>query len=274
MCRPCVMLLAIVVGIAPGTVLAEEAFALDCPDRPGSIAQARKLAGTLFTEATRAFDQQRFKDALRRFLCSMTIIEHENTLINIQKTARETVDKAAAVPLLRGYVSKVPDGKFTPQINEILDVMEAELQAETEEVNEPEPQPAPVIVKPPKAPDPPAEEVAATDNRFKHALEVSGWTNVTLGAGTFIAAIAFQGLAASARNKAEEATRYDELLHQRERNKAFQVGATSTFVASALFAGLGIAQLVLAREKDGEAADGPEVSFAPGVGWLGLKGTF
>ena len=72
-CR-CLTLLAIVIGFAPGMALAEDGPGLDCPERPGSTGQARKLAGTLFTEATRAFDQKQFNDALRDFLCSMTKI--------------------------------------------------------------------------------------------------------------------------------------------------------------------------------------------------------
>ncbi len=244
---------------------------LDCPVCPDNVSRARKLAGALFTDASKAFDEQRFLPALKLFLCSMEVIEHKNTLINIEKTLGKISDPEAVAALLQQYVEEMPEGTFTPEMEELLAGLMPEEAAEEEadddeapaEVVEETTPPQPVVTQPQPSPD-----------GSRRIVEISGWSSVTLAATTFITAIALQGVAASARNKAKEAVRYDDFLKYKERNAAFQTGASVTFVASALFAGLGIAQLVMSRER----LDGPErgvtVSIVPGPGSVGVKGEF
>lgn len=257
-------------------IAAEEG--LSCPSRPKNPGKARKLAGALFTDASSAFDDERFQDALKLFLCSMQVIEHPNTLINIEKTVGKLSEKAAGVELLTGFIEDMPDSEFTPKVTALRDTLAEEVEAETEPEATPATVPEQAVeeANPAETP-PPSSACPSSGDRARKLLKISGWTNLAIGAGTFVAAIALQGVAASTRNKAKDAIRYDTFLDEKERSRAFQVGATSTFAASALFAGLGIAQLVLVPdddENDDQAPDTASISLAPGWGWIGVKGAF
>ena len=67
-----------------------------CPERPDKTAKARKLAGTFFSEAEDAFGRELYEEALEKFACSLTMVEHENTIINIERTSAQVKDKRKA----------------------------------------------------------------------------------------------------------------------------------------------------------------------------------
>jgi hypothetical protein len=177
--------------------------------------------------------------------------------------------------LLEAYAKEYPDRNLTPQIDDLIADLKRAVEEEEQEVTPPPPAPEPVEPAQASPGSTSESEVSGKEEaeRARRIVEITGWTGVGLGAASFVAAVVFQGVAAVTRNKARDATTYNEFLDLKEKNAAFQTGATSTFVASALLAGLGIAQLALVREggKDGDEAS---VSIAPGLGWIGVKGEF
>ncbi|MCP4692612.1 MAG: hypothetical protein GY859_31520, partial [Desulfobacterales bacterium] len=66
------MILFAEVGFAEG--LAE------CPERPSDEVEARELAGSLFADGEASFQEKHFDAALAKFVCSLRMAEHENTV--------------------------------------------------------------------------------------------------------------------------------------------------------------------------------------------------
>ena len=262
---------------------------LNCPEKPQNEAKSRKLAGSLFTEAEASFDNGLYLTALESFLCSMVMVEHPNTVINIEKTLEKLPDKRAAVVRLREYANNLPDGELTPKITTLADELEKDFVKEAPpEVVCPEPTPPEVTCPPPSDCAEEIKEVA----RSHRILSITGWVDVSIGAVAFVSAIVLQGVAGAHRNKAENATNYQAFLDSKDKNKSFQIAATSLFITSALVAGTGLAHLLLVSEREKRAAptDGtakenapkddkkqenkPKVSLVPGPTWFGIEGTF
>ena len=262
---------------------------LSCPEKPAGGEKARKMAGSYFAEAEQSFDNGLYLKALESFLCSMSMIEHENTVINIKKTLGKLPDKKAAVDRLRTYVDQHPKGELTPEIAGLADDIESSLPKEkTETCVCPPPPPAPVC--------PPAEKDCTAEmrgiERAHKILSLTGWLNVSIGAAAFVSAIVLQGIAGAQKNKARNATNYEAFLDAKDKNKSLQIAATSMFVASALVAGTGLVHLLLLHEeqkklaqraetpKDSKTNDvkgtesKPQVSLIPGPTWFGIEGTF
>lgn len=262
---------------------------LSCPEKPTDIEKTRKLAGSLFSEAETAFDANLHLKALKRFLCSMMMIEHENTVINIEKTIHKLSDKSDAVPLLRAYAKQASDGIMTGRIISIADGIEEEATRKpTPECDCPECTSS--NLECPPSLDCSAERAGI--GRVHRILSMTGWIDVSVGAAAFVTAIVLQGIAGAKKNQALSATNYDAFLDAKDRNKSFQIAATSMFIASALVAGTGLAHLLIlnieqkklknrlnltkdSQEKDVKKEESkPKVTLLPGPTWFGIEGTF
>jgi hypothetical protein len=261
---------------------AEDSGALSCSKRPDNDNKARKLAGTLFGDAEKAFDDGRYLKSLSQFLCSMTMVEHPNTVINIEKTLTKFKDKADALPLLYHYIETMPGGELTDHISTIAKEIEKDAAQKKETPVCDCPKVEPVVCPEPKT----CEMVEAKARSANRILSITGWTDVGIGAVAFVTAIVLQGLAGSQKNRAQNATTYNDFLDAKDKNHSFQIGATTMFVTSALLAGTGLIHLfLLSRENNAVASDKPatkqqkpeekpSVSVIPGPAYLGLEGTF
>lgn len=266
-------------------VQAEEKGPLSCPAKPDREARARKLAGTLFSDAEEAYEAGEYIQSLSLFLCSMTMVEHPNTVINIEKTLNKFEDQTAALPLLHHYNTLMPDGELTEKIVGIENRIAA-TKKEPEPVCEC-PEPEPVKVECPTIDKEACDKATAEAKSVKRILQITGWTDVGLGAGAFITAIVLQGLAGSNKNRAQNAETYDEFLDAKDKRHSFQIGATTMFVTSALLAGTGLVHLFLLsaerKSKPSKSNSGkdtgkgdkkPKISLVPGPAYLGVKGFF
>jgi hypothetical protein len=282
---PCiVMLFALFVSTA---AFAEEtSISFTCPERPEKVAKARKQAGVLFTEAEDAFDNEKFEQALERFVCSMVMVEHENTVTNIERTLEKVEDKSKALTILQTYTALRPNGDMKAKMDEIIAAVEASI-APPKEADTAPPCPEVKIVEPPPCPvvPNPALEIEFK-NRAQKLLLFGGWTAAGVGAASFIAAIIFQAMAASTKNHAQEAVRYEVFLDERDKNQKYQVAAATLFVSSVLAAGVGVAELVLLGEQQRKynakkstskdkskrtPSDKSKVSVVPGIGGLEVR---
>jgi len=266
----------------------EPAAAFTCPERPDKQAKARKMAGAYFAEAEQAFDEALYEQALEKFVCSLVMTEHENTVTNIERTLEQLPDRAAALPILKTYDSLGPNGEFKTRIDELIADIEATLAAaKPEEPAEacPASEPSP---PPPCPPSPlPGIEIEYHGRLVKTAT-VSAWAGIGVGAASFVSAIVFQALAGSAKNSAQSAVDYDLFLDERDKNKSFQTAATTLFVTSILTSAVGVVELfVLSEQQKRYAAEkkGPDkstttpspsttVSLVPGIGHLELEVRF
>ncbi len=220
-----------------------------CPERPDKVARARKLAGQFFTEAEEFFDNDRYEEALHRFICSMVMVEHPNTVTNIERTLEKVEDKSGALEILKIYSALRPDGEMKAKMDEIIAGVEASIPPAKQEDTAP-PCPEVKVVESPPCPklSDPKLEIEFKDRALK-VLRVGGWTASGIGAASFVTAIVFQAVAGSAKNRAQETASYDVFQDERDKNQKFQVAATSLFVAAALAAGVGVAELVLGGEQ-------------------------
>lgn len=275
----CVLMLMV------SAVHAEDKGPLSCPTKPNREAKARKLAGTLFADAEEAYEAGDYLRSLSLFLCSMNMVEHPNTVINIEKTLNKFEDQAAALPLFRHYIRMMPDGELTEKIAAIESRIAA-MKKETEPICDC-PKPEPLKVECPIVDKEACDRATADAKSAKRILRITGWTDVGLGAGAFIAAIVLQGLAGSNKNRAQNAETYDEFLDAKDKRRSFQVGATTMFVTSALLAGTGIVHLFLLSKEQktglfksdsgkdaGKNDKKPKVSVVPGPAYLGVEGFF
>ncbi len=285
-----------VLCIAGAISLPVRAFAGDeeagftCPERPEKPAKARKSAGALFSDAEQAFDDENYLQALEKFVCSMVMIEHENTAINIERTLDQIDDKAAALPILQTYTERRPNG----ELKERMDALIAETEAA---VSPPPPKDVqPVCPEAAPAPAPPCPPSLApvleieTREHAQRLAAVSGWAGIGVGAATFVTAIVMQALAGSAKNRAQSAVDYDIFLDERDKSRSFQTAATTLFVTGVLTSAVGVVELFVLskqqnrynakKQKSGDPKDAapaplaPSVSFNPGVGRLELEVRF
>jgi len=264
---------------------------LACPEKPNTKAKVRNLAGALFTEAGQSFEDERYLDALLQFLCSMSMIEHENTVINIKKALGEVKEKETALSMLTAYVGDHPDGELTGQIGQLADDLKKQLTPkEPTKKKEDCPSPPPQVA--PQCPSETPKQLAYAKavDRAHRVLWITGWINVGVGAGAFVSAVVLQGIAAAAKNKAQSATSYDVFMEQKDKNKSLQTAATTMFVSSALVAGVGVIHLLLHSEEQKkqrslstqakpkpqkvDKENGSTVSVIPSGGLVWLKGTF
>ena len=78
-------------------------------------------AGRLFADAESNYQQSRPIEALKGFLCSHDIIQHENTLFNIAQIAKITEFQGTALAILNGYVTHTAGANKTgPNLYGIL----------------------------------------------------------------------------------------------------------------------------------------------------------
>jgi hypothetical protein len=250
---------------------------LECPEKPAKAKAARKLAGRLFSAAESAYVEKRHVEALKKFLCSMSIVAHENTVTNIEKAVGGVSEDEKALALLKEYLARAPDDELTSRIERMAGDLEKKIEKEKAAQSEPVcPEPEPVTKPCPEA-KPPLASLA--EKRAFKIMKITGWTEVGVGAATFVAAIILQGMAAAAKNKAEEASNYDIFLEQKQKNKVFQVSASTAFVTGVVLAGAGVTHLYFLNRQKGESGApspeaGVELSLVPGVGWLGVEGKF
>ncbi len=241
---------AIVAGLllAPAAASAEGGKPLlYCQEKPKVAAKAKKVAGDLFGRAERAFNNKQYPKALKRFLCSLHIIEHEATVTNIEKVVETLENKDLALRLLGDYVSLNPEGEFTPDMKELIAELELALgrnQPEPEVKCEPPKPPSPVCVTVPDA----APYIAYAES-FDKTDKIFSFGAIGAGAATIIAGGVLQGLSLAARNRADEADSYDTFLDEVRKKKAFQTGAIVGFAAGTVTAGIGVAQLVIMKRR-------------------------
>ncbi len=246
----------------------------DCPRLPEDSVKAQRLAGELFNAAEQQYQESRPIEALKGFLCSLQIIQHENTLFNIAQIAKLSKHRSAALALLKDFVAHA---RGSTRVDPIQDII-AELEEETPE-GPPEQEAVPPAAS--AEPEPPPSTIQ-TDRRpgenplvseeapaRKNGMRVAGWVLLGTGAAAAIAGGVFQGMAGSAQKRAESASTYSDFQDAERKMDGFQSGAYAGFIAGGVLLGSGLT-LVLISDR-GEKAT---LALAPGPKAVVLKGSF
>lgn len=243
-----------------------------CPPKPAKEKRARNLAGSYFKKGEKLFVAEKYNKAIDRFLCSMTMVEHPNTVFNIAQSAELAEDKKPAHDAITAYLEAHPDSATAAELQEIIDGLADELG-----LGEPKPEsePEPAL---PEEPEPEPETSPQDAGVPVKPLRIAGF--VTAGAG--IAGIAFGGiflgLAASSRDDAENAETIESYQKNKDdwksRNRIGTIGMI-TGSALAVTGGLLILTSYLLDDSDTEDSDGDvDIAVLPSRFGLTVTGRF
>jgi tetratricopeptide (TPR) repeat protein len=108
-----------------------------CPPRPDDAIEAKALAGEQFTRGTTLYKDRKYDAALAAFLCSLRSAEHENTVLNIAASLKNSPRKKAALEPLRAYVRDNPDTQSAAELRSLLRCAETFLKVPHVELPEP-----------------------------------------------------------------------------------------------------------------------------------------
>ena len=243
----------------------------ECPPLPDDSLKAQQLAGELFNRADEYYKNHQSIDALKSFLCSHSILQHENTLFNIAQITKLNETREEALMLLKEYVEHAKGSNKIDPIQDIIDELEKRLVADgkaAEQTAEPEERSAePDIEKQGTAPDP------APPQKKRNMLKTAGMVLIGVGGATLIAGAVFQGIAGSAKSDGEDATSYESFEDKREKMKKFQNGALIGFVAGGVLGGAGLVLYLIGNKRQKES-NHPHISVVLAPKRLRIRGTF
>ncbi len=205
---------------------------LSCRDRPEKEGRITTLAGDLFARGERAFSEKQYAKALKRFLCSLYVFEHEATLTNIKEIVRFVEPPTHAAALIEDYATLNPEGRFTEELKALAETLkqgaDASSSTKKDTVDESPPPPAPPKKVCVTLRDP-APFIAHAESQ-QRLSKILGFTTLGIGAVTLIAGAALEGLALGLDDR-------------------FQTGGIVGLAAGTLVTGVGIAQVVLAVKQ-------------------------
>jgi hypothetical protein len=266
-----VMPMVVAITLMAPLAMAEETKTT-CPQRPASKAIARDLAGDYFISAERAFKKELFNEALAKFMCSLRLVAHQNTLFNIAHVTTFITNKEAALHLFYAYVEDYPRGKTTKEIKKIIVELEEQLGKEgpptgaTGALDDASLQ---------NAEEKAASEVAKQSIKMSKVVEIATWTSFGVAGASFIVAVILQGVSGAAKNQAENATTYDDFIDAKEKHESLQTGAVAMFVTAGIFGGAGAVLLLWDKGilKVKTKSD-VELSLSPSPSGVVLEGRF
>jgi hypothetical protein len=253
----------------------------DCPKLPDDSTKAQILAGRLFEEAEKDYQESRPIEALKGFLCSLQIIQHENTLFNIAQIAKLSEHRTAILALLREFVSSTNGSTKVDPVRELIAELEkkegeAEPTGGDEDPDDAPPTevPPPIVSAVPESTASPSEDEDLPPPPENNGLKIAGWTVLGIGAAGLIAGGVMQGLAGSAQGRAETADTYPDFQDAESRMEGLQIGAIAGFAAGGTLIGTGLL-LVLLSNRDRDSEQEPSaILLSPGIGGLSLGGRF
>jgi hypothetical protein len=244
-----------------------------CPERPADKAIARDLAGDYFVSAERSFKKELFDDALAKFLCSLRLVEHENTVFNIAHVTNFVTDKEAALHLFYAYVEDYPDGEITEEINEIIIELE-EMLGKDGSVRQYPPSDSASGMEDASG-EKAASDVAKEGIKMSRVVDIATWTGFGVGGASLIVAVILQGVSASAKKQAENATTYNDFVDAKEKHDSLQTGAIVMFVSAGIFGAAGAALMLWDKGLlEGKKKNEVTLSLVPLPSGVVLEGRF
>ncbi len=87
-----------------------------------------ETAGKLFAQGEEAFKKRRFKKALSRFMCSLEIVEHINTVFNIAQVIPFVKNRRTSLRWLHHYVANHEDNWTTRELKKVIIKLEVKMK--------------------------------------------------------------------------------------------------------------------------------------------------
>ncbi len=242
-----------------------------CPPKPANAKKTRRLAGVYFKKAEELFVAEKYNAAIDRFLCSMTMVEHKNTVFNLAQSAKAASNKQRAHDALVAYLEANPGSTTAAELQELIDQLANELvPVEPEQEKDPAPEPIP-------EPSLESEPLKESKN-LARPLRIAGFLTAGAGVAGLATGGVFLGLAASSRNKAETAENYDDYQSANDDwDTRSRVGTIGIIAGGALVATGGVllvASLLADKAKTDTDDEALEVVVIPTGRGLVLTGRF
>lgn len=275
-----------------GTALAQ---GNKCPTVPANEAAAQKRAGRYFSEAQSMVERGRRAEAVERFLCSLKMTPHPNTVFNIQTLAEEVEDKDTILPTMRAFRDENPGNSATPEIADMIAKLEHNLPLDG-------PTPDEIAKQEAEAQRAEQERLAALaaaqeqsmsddmnvlqrEREARQAQEekarkykVAGITLLGVSAAPLALGVTFTIMAKSAQNDAQDATSWDDFQYYDERSMRFASGASVGYLLTAGLLVPGVVLLVkskkIRQQKDAPPAHHFDMSFNVAPNGFVVGGTF
>jgi hypothetical protein len=246
----------------------------ECPQAPEDSLKLQMAAGELFAEADAQYSSGRPIEALKKFLCSHHVIQHENTLFNIAQIAKLDETEKEAIALLRDYVRHAEGSHKVDPIQEIIDELENAPAAQEEDVSVAQ---ATGPEEPPP-PEPPAQGKEDVQKRRgppnePKGTKIAGLALMGTGGAALVVGAVLQGLAGSAKSDAEEAGTLNRFESAESKMKGFQIGALVGFVSGGVLAGVGVSLFIISKKDPNEHTDAA-FYLTPHPGGVTLEGSF
>jgi hypothetical protein len=227
-----------------------------CPAVPEKEAVAIKKAGRFFTVGEKLALKAQYPKSMQRYLCSLKMKEHPNTMFNIAQVAKLSENKAPILKQLKQFREQNPEHAAVPEISRLIEKMEA---GDYESINPELATPAKTSPPPPKnkptAPSPEMTEPetptpdpipASTPNRLRK-MKIFGIVAIAGGAAFTIAGIGFAAGSAAAKNNGLSATEYSDYTFYENQHKGFAVVSVISFIVGA--AGITTGTILLLKRK-------------------------
>jgi hypothetical protein len=250
-----------------------------CPAVPAKEEVATKKAGRYFNEGAKLAEQEKYLQSLARYLCSLRMKPHPNTMFNIAQLAKLIVVRGPAIQQLIKFRNRNEGHPSLPEITDLIARMESG-DIDAIGANTPPEEPAPPEPSPPSEPQPADEEIAnsapepAATDKGDRRLKIAGIT-LLAGSGAFLAmGVGMNAAAAGAKKDAEGATSYDGFTYSEERMSNFTAGSVIGYLLTAGLATAGIVCLYRFRHPAEQPDPRTEMSVRLRPGFLSVSGTF
>lgn len=241
---------------------------------------AQKKAGRYFAAGAKLAARQKYKKSLERYLCSLKMKAHSNTLFNIAQISKLVENKTPALRLLRKFRNRNPEHPSVPEVNQLIDKMErGEFDTPPNETNSPPTPketneindindinaaqktlvPLELIVEE-VAPSPVSEAIIASQApppQINQKMKTAGIILAATG-GTFtVLAIGLSIGAGKNKNKASNATEYDTFDDYESKYVNLSVGAALSYIVGVSCLTTGVILLLRSKKR----LDSPAGSF-------------
>jgi hypothetical protein len=251
----------------------------ECAALPKDPVKAQMLAGQLFADAEAKYRESAPIEALKGFLCSFQIIQHENTLFNIGQIAKLSSNREEALVLLRDFVANTSGSTKVDPIRELIAELEGQISNDTTGKDtvpnsKDKSQPiSPVASEEDgnKLQSAPATKPSSSSDSKSKALKIAGWAVFGVGAAAAVGGGVLQGLAGSAQQQASSAEYYSDFSQAEDRMNIFQTSAIASFAVGGTFLASGLILVLMSKKKSKKEQ---AVLLLPGTYGLSITGRF
>jgi len=254
--------------ISTGAMGAPKKF--KCPAVPEQEAVAVKKAGRFFTAGEKLALKGQYNRSMQRYLCSLKMKAHPNTMFNIAQVAKLSDDKTPILKLLNRFREQNPEHAAVPEISRLIAKMEA---GDYESIN-------PELTSPARDSSSPAESApiatlpnieenesltpeptpTSPPNRLRK-MKIFGIIAIAGGAAFTGVGIGFAAGSATAKNNGLAATQYSDYTFYENQHKGFAAVSVISFIVGVAGITTGTILLMKRKKRMAQSSESASQSF-------------